>query len=216
MTGLAIGLAAAAANWALRLVLPALPVAALTLGLLVAGDRGRHLSGLAHAADAFGGAHTLKARQRIAADTRVGSFGTAAVTCVLLLQFAALASLPAPWLIPVIGILPLLARWPRLCQAPGVYFSVLPVFAITWGGALLIAKGGLVLALLTTLGVRALWALLAAAVMLALGAGAAYLHRAYLRSRLGGLPEVSHGLMVTTAETGWLMVAALVVNLDLF
>jgi len=141
--GLGIGILAAALYWLLRLVLPVLPVAALTLAALVLLDRARGLSGLAHAADALGGAPDAAARQRIVTDTRLGSFGTVAIIAALLIQFAALASLSDAWALPVLLILPTLSHWSYHWRGPGWPLEALAAAIITYGGALLILGGGL-------------------------------------------------------------------------
>ena len=213
--GLGTGVAAAALYWLLRLVLPALPVAALSLAALMLLDRGRQLGGLAHAADALGGSHDAESRRRIAADTRLGSFGTGAIIIALLIQFAALASLPDAWAPPVLLILPAISRWSYLSRAPGWPVALLTTAIITCGGAVLIAGGGLPPAASVAWGQAALWALAAAAGMLLFGAATGRLMAAYLRRRFGELPPVAGDFIAARAQIGWLVIAAIVANLNL-
>jgi cobalamin synthase len=212
---LGIGILAAALYWLLRLVLPVLPVAALTLAALVLLDRARGLSGLAHTADALGGAHDAAARLRIVADTRLGSFGTVAIIAALLIQFAALASLPDAWALPLLLMLPTISRWSGQHPGPGWPLAALAAAVVTYGGALLIAGGGLPPAAAVNWPSVALWALAAAAGMLLFGAGTGRLMVWYLRRRFGELPAVTGGFMTARAQIGWLVIAAIVANLNL-
>lgn len=90
--GLLIGCACAAVHAAL---LPAGPwpaaAASVSAGLLLTGAF--HEDGLADTADALGGAYTRERLLEILKDSRVGSFGAAALTMALLLRVACLAAL---------------------------------------------------------------------------------------------------------------------------
>lgn len=90
--GLLVGCACAAVDLAL---LPAGPwpaaAASVIAGLLLTGAF--HEDGLADTADAMGGAYTRDRLLEILKDSRVGSFGAAALTMALLLRVACLAAL---------------------------------------------------------------------------------------------------------------------------
>ena len=90
--GLLIGCACAAVDVAL---MPAGPwpaaAASVIAGLLLTGAF--HEDGLADTADALGGAYTRERLLEILKDSRVGSFGAAALTMALLLRVACLAAL---------------------------------------------------------------------------------------------------------------------------
>lgn len=90
--GLLIGCVCAAVDLAL---LPAGPwpaaTASVIAGLLLTGAF--HEDGLADTADALGGAYTRERLLEILKDSRVGSFGAAALTMALLLRVACLAAL---------------------------------------------------------------------------------------------------------------------------
>lgn len=92
--GLLIGCACAAVDAAL---LPAGPwpaaAASVIAGLLLTGAF--HEDGLADSADALGGAYNRERLFEILKDSRVGSFGAAALTMALLLRVACLAALGA-------------------------------------------------------------------------------------------------------------------------
>jgi adenosylcobinamide-GDP ribazoletransferase len=82
------------------LLAAALAVAASTL---VTGAF--HLDGIADVADAFGGGWTQQQRLEILKDSRLGTYGTATVSLVLLIETAALSAIidssPPPWWWPV-------------------------------------------------------------------------------------------------------------------
>ncbi|HVJ38471.1 MAG TPA: adenosylcobinamide-GDP ribazoletransferase [Stenotrophomonas sp.] len=109
LVGLVIGALLCVLAWALQEAPPLLSAA-----LLVAAwawlSGGLHLDGLADSADAWVGG--LGDRQRTLAimkDPRSGPAAVVALTLVLLLKFAALASLPAPAWLPLL-LAPMLGR----------------------------------------------------------------------------------------------------------
>ena len=114
LVGALLGLALAALACSLRLAPPLLS-AALVLGAWTWATGALHLDGLADSADAWAGGHAATAEQArartlaIMKDPRCGPMGVVALVLVLLLKFAALASLPAraAWLLP---LAPLLGR----------------------------------------------------------------------------------------------------------
>lgn len=94
-------------GWALSAASPWLASALLLLAW-VALTGGLHLDGLADSADAWvGGLGDRERTLAIMKDPRSGPMGVTAVVLVLLLKFAALASLPHPgvalWLAPLLG-----------------------------------------------------------------------------------------------------------------
>jgi adenosylcobinamide-GDP ribazoletransferase len=109
VVGLLLGVLLCVAAWLLR---PAPPL--LAAALLVAGwawiTGGLHLDGLADSADAWvGGMGDRERTLQIMKDPRSGPAGVSALVLVLLLKFAALASLPAAsW--SLLWLAPLLAR----------------------------------------------------------------------------------------------------------
>jgi len=105
--GLLIGGVLACIAWLLSSAAPLL-AAALLLVAWVALTGGLHLDGLADMADAWvGGLGDRERTLAIMKDPRSGPMGVAAVVLVLLLKFAALASLAHPatalWLAPLLG-----------------------------------------------------------------------------------------------------------------
>lgn len=114
LVGVLIGALLCALAWALQ-SRPPLLSAALLLATWTALTGAMHLDGLADSADAWVGGMGADAAQRrertltIMKDPRSGPIAVVAVVLVLLLKFAALASLPAPaW--SALLLAPLLAR----------------------------------------------------------------------------------------------------------
>ena len=112
--GLAIGALLCALAWALQ-TRPPLLSAALLLTAWVGLTGALHLDGLADSADGWVGGMGATAQERrertlaIMKDPRSGPVGVVAVVLVLVLKFAALASLPAPaW--AALLLAPVLAR----------------------------------------------------------------------------------------------------------
>ncbi len=107
VVGALIGALLWAVGWLLSTAQPIL-AAALLLFAWVVLTGGLHLDGLADSADAWvGGLGDRERTLAIMKDPRSGPMGVAAVVVVLLLKFAALASLPHPgvalWLAPLLG-----------------------------------------------------------------------------------------------------------------
>lgn len=111
LVGLAIGLALACLRWLCGFILPPAVASALIIAALALLSGARHLSGLAHTADATGGVRMAKTRLQIIKDDNIGSFGIAAVAGILLLKYVALDSLPQNWLLPVLVLTPVIGRW---------------------------------------------------------------------------------------------------------
>lgn len=88
-----IGLALAGAYAGLLLVLPALPAAAVTLGLSLLLTGAFHEDGLADTADALGGGRTRQEVLRILKDPSHGTYGVLAIVMSVVLRIAALATL---------------------------------------------------------------------------------------------------------------------------
>ena len=94
VVGLVIGfLQASVMAIFLALRLPALAVAALGLAVSLCITGALHEDGLADVADGFGGGATPERKLAIMRDSRIGTFGAAALGCSLLLRAACLAVL---------------------------------------------------------------------------------------------------------------------------
>lgn len=93
--GVALGATTAALDAVLSLVLPLPIVAAADLAFLAIASGGLHLDGLADAADGLFHGRDRDARLSVMRDNRIGAFGAAALTLVLLLEFSALSLPPS-------------------------------------------------------------------------------------------------------------------------
>ena len=104
LIGALIGLGVAGAWWAAAEVFPPLVAAAVAVAVDVVLTGALHLDGLADSADGLLAHHRDAERRReVMAAPDVGAFGVAAVVLVLLLRWAALASLvPDGWLLLVL------------------------------------------------------------------------------------------------------------------
>lgn len=110
LVGLVIGVVLASLAWALQHGAPVL-VAALGVAAWAWLTGGLHLDGLADTADAWvGGLGDRERTLAIMKDPRSGPAGVTTLVLVLLLKFAALASLPSPALWPALLLAPLLGR----------------------------------------------------------------------------------------------------------
>ena len=110
--GLLIGALLAALTTGLQPWLPPAVLAAVVILTLLAITGGLHIDGLADTCDGFFAAASSPLRRlEIMRDSRVGGFGVAGVTSVLLLQYAALSSLPARAWPPALLLMGVQSRW---------------------------------------------------------------------------------------------------------
>lgn len=86
-----IGAIGALTYWGAVQQLGTLPSAGLSVGVVLLVTGAFHLDGLADMADAFGGGWTVDRRMEILKDSRLGTYGTAAVVCAVLLEVVLLA-----------------------------------------------------------------------------------------------------------------------------
>lgn len=97
ITGLAVAfISAAGYASSVWLGLPSGPAAALTLAAALLATGCLHEDGLSDVADGFGGGATRERKLEIMRDSRIGSYGTAALIISLLLRWSALAALAEP------------------------------------------------------------------------------------------------------------------------
>jgi adenosylcobinamide-GDP ribazoletransferase len=226
LAGAAVGLVTAASAAALLLLLPAWPAAALTLAVWTAVTGGLHLDGWIDTAD---GTLSNRPRERmleIMKDSRVGAMGAMAGVLLLIVKFAALASLlesagPACW--AMLAAIPVwsrwwmtaaMAAWPNARGEGGMGALFRGVRAVHAGGA---AAAGLAVtfALLCAGGAAPIeWvglpapgaAALAAAAFPALAAAFGWPLGRWLARRLGGQTGDTYGAMNEWTEA-WLLLA---------
>lgn len=183
---------------------PPLLASALLLLAWVALTGALHLDGLADSADAWvGGLGDRERTLAIMKDPRSGPMGVVAVVLVLLLKFAALASLPHPgvalWLAPLLGRAVLTAAF---VHTPYVRSGGLGSALVT--APRLASVAGIMLALVLCLfaGWPGFRALLAATLVFALW-------RLACMRRLGGMTGDTCGALAELVEAAVLVVLAL-------
>ena len=110
VVGLLLGVAAAALGWGLGQAAPSLVVAAALVIALLSFSGCLHLDGLSDTADGFLSCRNRQRMLEIMKDSHVGPMGLIAVVSVLLMKFAALASLEPARLWPAALLMPLAGR----------------------------------------------------------------------------------------------------------
>lgn len=182
IVGLLIAAGAILLNHVLSRFVPHEVMVVIVLVYLVVITGGLHEDALADAADGFGGGWGKEQILNIMRDSRVGSFGALATTLALLVRFLFLANIPPQNLDRYLVAGQVTCRWTAL---PLAFF--LPPAREQGGQGARVAGKISIFSLLTgtlmtlvilavSLGVRALWAGLAAVVVTAVS-GAYYLRR---------------------------------------
>jgi len=109
--GAIIGLILIALNWLLGLLLPSAIVNILLVVSLAIISGGLHLDGFVDTCDGMVGHKTVRERWRVMKDSRAGAFGIIGVSCLLLVKYISLNSVPADWLVLTLLLMPVLSRW---------------------------------------------------------------------------------------------------------
>ncbi len=112
--GLLAGSIAAGAHFLLAPHLPRLAAAVLTIALLVLVTGAFHEDGLADTADGFGGGWSREQVLAILRDSRIGSYGGAALAPVLLARVTLLAAVPLEQVARTLIAAHILCRWTTL------------------------------------------------------------------------------------------------------
>jgi adenosylcobinamide-GDP ribazoletransferase len=203
VVGLMLGGALALAACAADALFPPLVAATLLLGMWKVATGGIHLDGFADCLDGLAG-RDAAGRLAIMRDSRVGVFGAAGLTLLLLLAVTALAGLSPSLrlrilvLAPVVGrVTPLLAAAWLAPATPGQGLGATFAAGLSrWAGpAHVVAACGLAAWLFGILGVA-----VAAAAW-----GVALLAAVFVARRLGGLTGDVLGAVVEVAELGALL-----------
>lgn len=205
LVGLIIGGLCAGLYALSALALPALVsvLAALGGGLLLTGAF--HEDGLADTFDGIGGGLTREKALTIMKDSRIGTYGTAALLVILLLKAASLAALPY-----LMACLTLMAAH-GLSRLSAVLVIVTSSYVRDAGTGKPVARGltamGLMVAVLTGVLIMALWPLwLPYPAMLAGLAGLVIGHmtmRLIFEHKLGGYTGDTLGAVQQVSETGF-------------
>jgi len=110
LVGLLLGTGGAAVAWTLSLATPPLVTSAVIVIVLVSFSGGLHMDGLSDTADGFFSSEPRARILEIMRDSQIGAMGVMAVVGVLLVKFAALASLPPADLWRAVFLIPLAGR----------------------------------------------------------------------------------------------------------
>jgi len=209
LVGLLLGLLLAGIDLLLEPYLPATVVVGLSIVLLVLLTGGLHLDGVADLADGLGGGRDPAARLRIMKDSRVGAMGVIALILLLLLKYQALAAFPAGERTIALLLMPAAGRWlPVLLAVTSPYArpegGTGGAFIDHAGGWQLLGGTGLLLALALYL---CSWTGAFVVLLLAL---AAFLFRALVMARLGGVTGDVLGAAVEGGEVLTLLLLLLV------
>ncbi len=199
LVGLVVGTGGIALNHLLSPYAGSSVVVVFVLVYLVAVTGGLHEDALADAADGFGGGWRKEQILGIMRDSRIGSFGAIAVALGLLARFACLGSLPVRDFDRFFVAGQVLNRWTALPLG----FFLRSAREESGQGALVAEKvSGLSLGIGTAmavvivafaLGLKAVWAVLAAVTITALTG-------VYYRSRIGGVTGDCMGATNQMAE----------------
>jgi len=111
LVGAVLGLLLAGADWLLGLVFVPLLRAALVLALWVGLSGALHLDGFLDCCDGLLAPRSPERRLEILRDTHAGSFAVVGAVLLVLVKYAALASLQAPWRLVTFAAIPALGRW---------------------------------------------------------------------------------------------------------
>jgi adenosylcobinamide-GDP ribazoletransferase len=157
------------AAFASALSLPAMVVAALTLAVLTLSTGAFHEDGLADTFDGLFGGHEKERRLEIMKDSRIGTFGGAALMLAYLLRFSCLVALVDEGSLPILlaGLMAA-AIWSRVL---GIHVLAIDAPARAYGA-------------LATVGMPTVWT---ARIALALGAGLCLIATLPGGAPLGGL-----------------------------
>lgn len=197
--GLLLGLGLAGADRLLAPLLPALLLNAVLVVLLIVVTGGLHLDGLGDTADGVFGGHGPEERLAIMKDPRLGSYGMLAIASLLLLKWAALASLTSPWRIAGLLVAPTLARWSVVAAIAAVPYGRqgglwVEFHRQAWPAPVVVAGGTALVVALVAFGIGGL-ALLGAGTVVALGMVV------WFKRLLGGLTGDTYGAVLEVTET---------------
>jgi adenosylcobinamide-GDP ribazoletransferase len=122
LIGFAIGATLAVEDSLLRMLFPAMLRSAVVILSLVILTGAVHLDALADTADALGAGRNRKRALEILRDSRIGTFGAAAVFLSLALKIFALGTLPESHRLVALFVAPGLSRWSMVAVAAGLEY----------------------------------------------------------------------------------------------
>lgn len=111
LVGLLLGGGLAALDWVFQAIFPVWLASAVLLAALTAVTRGLHLEGFIDCCDALWGGFSRERRLEILKDPHVGAFAIIGGVLLMLLTWAALASIGGQTRMLVLILFPCLSRW---------------------------------------------------------------------------------------------------------
>lgn len=211
--GAIIGLILVGLNQLLGFILPSAVVNILLIVSLAIISGGLHLDGFVDTCDGMVGHKTIAQRRRVMKDSRAGAFGIIGVSCLLLVKYLSLNSVPESWLVPTLLLMPVLSRWAM----------VYAVFAFPYArpsglGKAFKQETSRVVLLVATVIALAIAVIPAQLTGLVIMFGVWIIVTAiafYLKGRFGGLTGDSYGAINETAEVLVLILVCLLAHIGL-
>lgn len=203
LVGAMQGCAAAVVLFVLGGFLPASVMAALLLTALTITNGGFHLDGFADTVDGLAGGATPEDRLRIMRDHTTGAVGVVFIVLVLLVKYAAFASVPAASMPYVLVAFPAAGRWamvPMSCWSPYARKTGGLGEAFSYNSTWVLVSATLSAAVISVL----LLGLVSLIVLLIIGVVVLLLTR-FFKSRLGGVTGDVFGFVNESAEALYLL-----------
>ena len=218
--GLVLGLVAALAAWLVGLRSGPLLVAVVGVTVPIALTGAMHLDGLADTADGLGSRKPATEALDVMRRSDIGPMGVVSIVVALLVQVAAIAGISSRGAaLVVIALQPLVGRVTILSATiRGIPLARAKGFGALVGGVTTVlgAVAGHLLALLVCGAAgwwqEGAWGALAMGVSFLAATGISTIWRSRLARRLGGLTGDTFGSLIEVSQTGFALVAALLLG----
>jgi adenosylcobinamide-GDP ribazoletransferase len=183
-------------------------MAAVILGVLTLSNGGFHLDGFADTVDGLAGGSTPEERLRIMRDHTTGAVGVVFIVLVLIIKYAALASVPSGSVPYVLIAFPAAARWamvPVSCWSP--YARKTGGLGAAYANN---STGVLASATIAVVVISVLFVGLCSLPVLAVIGAAAWLMTRFFKGKLGGVTGDVYGFVNESAEVLFLLGALVI------
>lgn len=210
LVGLVLGLILTGLNWLLGFLFPVGLVNILLIIMLVVLTGALHLDGFLDTCDGIAGHSTPQERLAVMRDSRAGAFGVIGTSCLILVKYISLTTVPESARAVSLILMPVLGRW-AIVYAVFVYPYARPqglgkVFKEQARGQSLVwatVTAGFIAAILGQFGgvvtMLGIWLMV---IMMA----------AYLTSKFTGLTGDTYGAITEVTETSVLIIVSLLVH----
>jgi len=112
VVGFLIGLILAGLSWLLGLFLPSAVVNGLLIVAMAIITGALHLDGFIDTCDGLAAGHKIpEVRKKVMRDSRAGAIGIVAAVLLLLVKYVSLNSVPEPWFVATLVLMPVVSRW---------------------------------------------------------------------------------------------------------